>query len=193
MVLVVIFIGGCCTAGKVGTKEDTKVNALKIEWQRFVSKSGGTCSRCELTQKEVKDAFRSLEESLAPLGIRVTLDEKTLDSAACAKDISQSNRIWIDEHLLEEWLGAEVGKSPCGVCCAELGADVECRTIEVDGQIYEKIPAELIVKAGLVAASERVVSGENKPCCPKKACSKPCVKSASSSCCPKPDASSKEH
>jgi len=158
-----------------------------------VGKSGGTCSRCELTQKEVKDAFHSLEESLAPLGIKVTLDEKTLDSAACTKDISQSNRIWIGEHPLEEWLGAEVGKSPCGGCCAALGADVECRTIEVDGQVYEKIPAELIVKAGLVAASERVVSAKSNPCCPKKACSKPCEKTASSSCCPKSDGSSKEH
>jgi hypothetical protein len=126
------------------------------------------------------------------LGIKVTLDEKTLDSTACAKDISQSNRIWIGEHPLEEWLGAKVGKSPCGGCCAELGPDVECRTIEVDGQVYEKIPAELIVKASLVAASKRVVSGKSNPCCPKEDCSKPCEKTASSSCCPKSDGSSKE-
>jgi len=157
------------------------VNTLNIHWQRLVSESGGTCSRCELTQKEVKNAYRSLKRSLAPLGIKVTLEEKTFDSAACAKDVSQSNRIWIGEHPLEEWLGAKVGKSHCEGCCAELGAEAECRTIEVDGRTYEKIPAELIIKAGLLAASERLSSEQDKPCCPKKTCSK----TVSSSCCPK--------
>ena len=184
IVLAIIVISGCCATGKKGVRENKNFKTLKVEWQRFVSESAVTCSRCELTQKEVQKAFKSLKKSLAPLGIKVTLEEKTLDSAACAKDISQSNRIWIGGHPLEEWLGAEVGKSPCAGCCAELGEKVECRTIQVDGQTYEKIPAELIIKAGLLAASEQVATGQNKPCCAKKTCSKPCGKTSTKSCCP---------
>lgn len=178
------FICGC-SVGDSGVKENDIVNTLNIQWQRFVGESEGTCSRCELTQEEVKKAFRSLKKSLAPLGIKVALEEKMLDSATCAKDISQSNRIWIGERPLEEWLGAKVGKSPCEGCCAELGGNVECRTLMVNGNTYEEIPAELIIKAGLLAASERLAVGQTGPCCPKKSCSKPCSKISSSSCCPK--------
>lgn len=178
------FICGC-SVGDSGVKEDDMANILNIRWQRFISESGGTCSRCELTQEEVKKAFRNLKRSLAPLGIKVALEEGTLDSATCAKDISQSNRIWIGERPLEEWLAAKVGKSPCKGCCAELGADVECRTITVNGNTYEKIPTELIIKAGLRAASERLAVGQTGSSCPKTACSKACSKTASSGCCPK--------
>ena len=34
-----------------------------------------------------------------------------------------------------------------------MGEEVECRTVSVDGITYEVIPAELIVRAGLLAAS----------------------------------------
>jgi len=183
LILACIFISGCCTTGKIGVKDKGNVETLRIEWQRFVSESGSTCSRCELTQKEVKKAFKSLKESLSPLGIKVVLEEKELDDETCAQDISQSNRIWIGERPLEEWLDAEVGKSHCEGCCSELGTDVECRTIEVDGQTYEKIPTELIIKAGLVAASEKLSTGQDKPCCPEKSCEKPCLKTTKG-CCP---------
>lgn len=127
---------------------------LKIEWQRLVDVKGQTCQRCGSTEKEVQKAFRSLKQSLAPLGIKVTLEKKALDPSTCAKDVIQSNRILIDGRTLEEWLGAQVGKSPCEFCCAELGDEAECRTVEVGRQIYETIPATLIVQAGLLAASE---------------------------------------
>ena len=44
---------------------------------------------------------------------------------------------------------AATGSSPC---CNECG-DNECRTVEVDGQVHEAIPQELLVRAGLIAAS----------------------------------------
>lgn len=161
---------------------------LTIKWQRLVYGSGQTCQRCGLTGKEVQKAFRSLKKSLTPLGIKVTLEEKVLDPESCAKDISQSNRIWIDEKPLEEWLGAEVGKSPCATCCAEIGSEVECRTVEVKGEIYEEIPAELIIKAGLLAASQLFDVAPGKPCCE----SETPTKKPSGVCCPGYDSGSKE-
>ncbi len=153
------------------------MKVLKIEWQRLVDEKGQTCQRCGSTEKEVRKAFQGLKQSLAPLGIKVTLEKKALDPSTCAKDVLQSNRIWIGGRTLEEWLDAQVGKSPCGFCCAELGDKVECRTVEIGEQVYETIPADLIIQAGLLAAAELTKtetsgkskaekSSKEKPCCP---------------------------
>ena len=156
------------------------MKALKVEWQRLVDEKGQTCQRCGSTEKEVQKAFQSLKQSLAPLGIKVSLEKKVLDPSTCAKDVLQSNRIWIDGRTLEEWLGAQVGKSACRFCCTELGNEVECRTVEVGEQVYETIPANLIIQAGLLAAAELTKkealsrfccgsdtekSSKEKPCC----------------------------
>jgi hypothetical protein len=37
-------------------------------------------------------------------------------------------------------------------CCEECG-DQDCRTIEIGGTTYEVIPEELLLRAGLIAAS----------------------------------------
>ena len=139
---------------------------LKITWQRLVDEKGQTCQRCGSTEKELQKASKSLKKSLSPLGIKVALEKKALDLAECAEDISQSNRIRVGERTLEEWLGAQVGKSLCGFCCAELGERVECRTVKVQGQVYETIPAKLIVRAGLLAAARLYGESSTKPCCP---------------------------
>ena len=187
IVLALIFVG-CCISTSCRTEEDSNMKTLTIRWQRLVDESGLTCQRCGSTEKEVQKAFGHLKRSLAPLGIKVSLEKKTLDPATVAKDVSQSNRIWVGERTLEEWLGAQVGKSPCGFCCAELGSEVECRTVQVEGQTYETIPAELIIKAGLLAASKLLTVEANEPYCENETS----AKIPSTSCCPKPDSNSKE-
>lgn len=187
IVFTLIIVGGCVPS-RVRIKEDNSMKALTIKWQRLVDENGQTCQRCGATGKEVQKAFHSLKQSLAPLGIKVLLEKKALDPATCAKDISQSNRIWVGERPLEEWLDAQVGQSPCATCCAELGSDVECRTVKVQGQTYETIPADLIIKAGLLAASRLITTGSNEPYCEGKTP----TKIPSSSCCPKSDSDSKE-
>jgi len=72
------------------------------------------------------------------------------------KDPLQSNRIWIGEKSLEEWLGASVGKSPCCDVCG----DAQCLTISL-GDTFEAIPEELIIRAALLAAAE--LFQESKP------------------------------
>ncbi len=139
---------------------------LTIRWQRLVDDRGETCQRCGLTEEEVETAVRSLRSSLQPLGIRLVLERSALDVQTCARDILQSNRIWIGERSLEVWLGAEVGRSLCGSCCGELGDAVECRTVTVDGATYEAIPAALIVKAGLLAAADMLTVPSDAPCSP---------------------------
>ncbi len=143
------------------------MKTLAIRWQRLVDEKGQTCERCGSTEQELQKAIQSLKKSFAPLGIEVALEKKALDPATCAKDVTQSNRIWINEQSLEEWLSAEVGKSPCGFCCEGLGDSVECRTVTIGDQTFEAIPAKLIIKAGLLAASQSINVNTSEPCCPK--------------------------
>ena len=123
---------------------------LTIVWQRLVDETGKTCNRCGTTYEEIEKASEILKKALAELAIEVTFEKRELDQTEFSNDPSQSNRIWINGIPLEEWLGAQVGQSPCCDICG----DSECRTIEVDAKIYESIPVDLIIKAGLIAASQ---------------------------------------
>jgi len=120
---------------------------LLIHWQRLLD-GGATCARCGATETAVEAACRRLQEALGPWGVKVVLEKTALDPAAFARDPQQSNLIRINGQPLEYWLQATTGRSPC---CGPCG-DNECRTLTVNGQVYEAIPAELIVQAGLRAA-----------------------------------------
>lgn len=122
---------------------------LTIKWQRLLDEHNLTCPRCGLTEVEVEKAFHSLKQALAPLGIEVVMEKTSLVFDEFIKDPLQSNQIWIEGKPLERWLGAEVGQSRCCDVCG----DAECRTVEIEGHNYEAIPASLIIKAGLIAAS----------------------------------------
>jgi hypothetical protein len=152
------------------------MKTLNIRWQRLVSK-GETCPRCGATEKEVEKALQTLEQSLAPLGVKVALEKQELNQREFQKDPLQSNRLWIEGRSLEEWLGLKVGQTPCCQTCG----DAECRTLETAGQVYEFVPAELIIKAGLLAAAKLVgpqtseadiqknadAKRNPQPCCPQ--------------------------
>ncbi len=138
------------------------MKVLRIKWQRLlIDETGQTCPRCGSTEKEIDKAVDTLKQSLAPLGIEVILEKNVLDPVSFAKDVLESNRIWIGEKPLEEWLGAEVGQS---LCC-EVCGNAECRTVEVGERSYETIPAHLIIKAGLAAASKMVSTEPKETCC----------------------------
>jgi hypothetical protein len=154
---------------------------LQVKWQRLVDESGQTCDRCGLTGTEVRKAIDLLTKAMEPLNIDVVLKEARLSPAECAEDISQSNRIWIAGVSLEDWLGARVGASLCEGCCEYMTGCVEterqtvdCRTLIIGSRVYEAIPAELVLKAGLLAAAELVLPGKASSCCPGGACSEPC-------------------
>lgn len=111
-----------------------------------------------------------LEPALKALGLRPVLETRPMEEAAFRAAPAESNRIWIDGRPLEAWLGARSADSPCCDVCG----DLPCRTVEVEGRTYEAIPAELIVKAALIAASQRIGPGAgaaSPPCCaPGRGC-----------------------
>ncbi len=137
------------------------MKTLIIKWQR-VESEGNTCPRCEATGKEIEKAIPTLKQSMAPLGIEVILEKKVLTTETFAKDASQSNRIWIGGRLLEDWLGAKVGQSPCP---CEVCGEAQCRTLEIERAVYETISAALIIKAALMAASQLTLAEISESCC----------------------------
>ncbi len=152
------------------------MKTLTIKWQRLVY-SGRTCPRCGDTGKEVRKAAATLARSLAPLGLKVALKESKISMAAFERQPLESNRILLNGRPLEEWLGAQTGQSPC---CDVCGPN-DCRTVTVDGKSYESIPAELIVRAGLMAAAGWTPESKAKDCCAPSKSAK--GKAKSKGCC----------
>jgi hypothetical protein len=95
-------------------------------------------------------AVAKLKEVLRPLDIEPTLEAREIDEETFKADPSASNRVWIAGKPIEEWLVGRVGSSRCCSVCG----DSECRTVEVEGAVFEAIPEELFLKAALVAASQ---------------------------------------
>jgi anti-sigma factor RsiW len=123
---------------------------LTITWQRLVDATGSTCPRCAGTQEEVQQAVDRLRAALEPLGVRPVLEMREIDPATFLQQPDQSNRIWVGGRPLEDWLGARSGSSQCCDACG----DAECRTLEIDGTSHEVVPEALLVRAGLIAASQ---------------------------------------
>jgi hypothetical protein len=159
-------VAQCKRAKKTPPPVQLKQQKLQLRWQRLVGQKEETCERCKATEQEVQKAFPVLSRSLAPLGIKVSLSKDKLDSETFARDVSQSNRIWIGEKPIEKLLEARVGKSACGACCEISGKQgVKCRTLKIGKDTYEVVPASLIVRAGLIAASELIVVDPAAPSC----------------------------
>ena len=148
---------GCSPSERI---EKQSASTLKIKWKRLISK-GETCPRCGSTEEELRKAVSTLNKSLAPLGIKVILEKEQLSITEFKEDPLQSNRIWINNRLLEDWIEGRVGHSPCCDVCGPH----DCRTVEVQGQIYDTIPAEIIIKGGLSAASQLVRPRTDESCC----------------------------
>ena len=124
------------------------MKVLTIRWQRLVSE-GRTCDRCGSTELELEGAMKVLTDALRPLGIEPRLQAGEIHQAAFAAAPAESNRIWIADKPLEDWITADVGASQCCSVCGES----ECRTVEVGGDSFEVIPERLIVQAALTAAA----------------------------------------
>lgn len=152
----------CCASARAPAKNGNQ-KTLKIEWQRLISNEK-TCPRCGSTEEELDKAVSTLKQSLAPLGIEVMLEKKELSVSEFKKAPLQSNRIWINSHPFEDYIVGSVGQSPCCDVCGPS----ECRTVKIEGQVYETIPSEIIIQAGLLAATQLVNAGNEKSCCSGK-------------------------
>ncbi len=125
---------------------------LPIIWQRLVSTGGATCLRCDATHRHLERAVAKLRDILKPLNIEPVLELRELDDKSFRASPGESNRIWIAGKPLEDWLGARVGSSTCCSVCGE----APCRTMEVEGVVFEDVPESVILKAALIAAAAQM-------------------------------------
>ena len=123
---------------------------LPIIWQRLVDSQGRTCNRCSTTYESLQEAVAKLEEALRPLDIEIKFETREIDRESFKADPSQSNRVWIADKPIEDWLSASIASSPCCSVCG----DSECRTLELGSDVFEVIPPDLVIRAALVAASQ---------------------------------------
>ena len=137
-----------CCVDEPAKSEKAETRQLPIIWQRLVS-TGGTCPRCDATHQNLQRAVVKLREALKPLNVEPILEVREISESSFRKDPAQSNRIWIADKPIEEWIGADVGSSKCCSVCG----DEPCRTMEVEGAVFEDIPEAVIMKAALIAAS----------------------------------------
>ncbi len=148
---------------------------MPIVWKRLV-KGGKTCTRCGNTGRELEAAVAKLAASLRPLGIEPVLETQELDGKGFDANPSESNRVWIAGKPIEEWLDANVGMSRCCSVCG----DSDCRTLEVGGRVYETIPEEQFIKAGLMAATQMMTPASSPEkgataCCGGTSAAAPCA------------------
>jgi Domain of unknown function (DUF2703) len=136
-----------CEASRVS--EGGTVTQLPIVWQRLVGDDGRTCPRCDATSQHLQSAVAKLKEVLRPINIEPILEFREIGENSFRNNPAESNRIWIAGNPLEGWLGASIGSSSCCSVCG----DTPCRTMEVEGAVFEDIPEAVIVKAALIAAS----------------------------------------
>ena len=143
-----------------GNLKNINKKILNIKWRRLLDE-GKTCPRCGSTEESLDEAISTLEKSLLPLGVEINLEKEELSIAEFGKDPLQSNRIWINNRPLEDYIAGEVGQSPC---CDVCGSS-ECRTVEIAGKVYESIPSNIIIQAGLSAAMQLMNEEQKKTCC----------------------------
>jgi hypothetical protein len=122
---------------------------LPIVWQRLVT-AGDTCPRCGSTERHLRNAIAKLADMLKPLNIQPSVEMREIDESAFKSDPAQSNRIWIAGKPLESWLGASAGSSQCCSVCG----DAPCRTLELDGTVFEEVPEKMILRAAILAVAD---------------------------------------
>jgi uncharacterized protein DUF2703 len=116
---------------------------LKIRWQRLRDPAGSRCESCLRTLNHVRTASAKLRKACHAFGIEVP----PVEVSRAASGAMESNRVWINDRPLEQWLGAEVGRSDCRCVCGKH----DCRALYLKGRRYEGVPEELLLRAGLTA------------------------------------------
>lgn len=138
-------------AGRTGTTAGTPT--LTIEWRHIGGDVDSTCERCG----ETGTALHRVVEELRPVCAERGIALRVLETELPDERVAESNTILFNDVPLEDLIaGMEVTATPCASCACITGQDgVECRAVEVDGDRYEAIPAEMIRQAALRAMGLR--------------------------------------
>lgn len=144
---LIILANGC-------SKSDGK-NVVILEWQKGATEACQTCDACGVSEQEIKAAAAQLKTKLADKKVRVKIVERKATDGTPERP--SASRMWVCGIPLETWLGARAAMTPC--------PDAKSReavrpALYVDDQSYSVIPADLMVKAGVMAANQLLEHGK---------------------------------
>lgn len=110
-----------------------------------------SCTRCQITNKSLKDSLEELKGALDDLGLDVEVKEIRVknEKEAGKYQFVSSPTLRINGQDIETILYGEprLRKSYCGSCSAICGEDKECRIFKYGGREYEYIPKAMIIEA----------------------------------------------
>jgi hypothetical protein len=127
---------------------------LVIEYQKADSDACMACKNTGATDANIKQALDRLTRQLAAKGIRVELVEKKAVTDTSKPEIA-SGQVWMGDVPVETWLGASTDAKHCPACpTGPTGHGHLRKTLIIDGQVYDPIPVDLMVRAGMSAAKQ---------------------------------------
>lgn len=136
--LAIIF-SGCSKSGQ---------HVVVMEWQRGAADACQHCDACGVSGDEIRAAAAQLRAKLAAKNVRVQVVERSASDGPPARP--SVSRMWVCDIPLETWLGARAATTSCTE--AKSAAAVR-PAIYLDDKSYSVIPAELMVKAGVMAGN----------------------------------------
>jgi hypothetical protein len=148
MYLISLFVQAQCPG------EQTE-RYLVIRWQNAPCQSTDPCEACLTGPQEIRSACERLRSALALLNIKVMLDEQTV---AAGESV-----LLINGRGIEQWLGGKLVKRQCA-SCQNGNSDTKVYALELDGSVYEAISSDMIIRAGLLAASEIYAARPSAAC-----------------------------
>jgi hypothetical protein len=154
----------CCVPAFLQAQCPSKKSekTLIIRWEYTPCQSENPCERCATEPQEIKYAVEKLHAALQQLDIKVVFDKLT--------DDVDNERLIINGMPLEELVNATLVKRQCGSCPGTDGEEKTYSALELNGIVYEIIPADLIIQAGLRAASDLFAIQHAIPCKTKSPC-----------------------
>lgn len=127
---------------------------LVIQWQKADTDACLACTNSGATEKDIRQAFDKLTRQLAAKGIRVELVEKKAVTDTTVPETA-TGQMWVGDVPVETWLGANTQSRICSACPAgKYGKGHLHKSLILDGQVYDPIPVELMVRAGMNAARQ---------------------------------------
>lgn len=139
----------CCAGGPV---------RVLVELDYLVV-GGETCDRCGDTRDGVRAAVADARAALPT--VEIELVERELDPTRLA----DSNRVLVNGHPAEEWLGGTSVISECPSCSELIDSFACCREIEVGGVRTEAVGRDVVFDAIMAAAGFAPVGVPGEACC----------------------------
>jgi len=183
LLIIAIALAGCGRESEQidgdAAQSEGVSRGLTVSWHKVTEADGSVCDLSIATRQMVDQASEELSRALAPDNVEVEVE--TLTPEKVEGGVCLCNRVLVQGRFVDEWLGAELVKTECSGCpnqtrCPKTAESDGCGgqyEIVHQGATYKILPADLIVTAGMIAASDltgETIAYRGHAGCPKGNC-----------------------